>query len=91
MQEEVKQKRSRKPVEAIEVHPHDEIRDLVVFMKNQGVEKFSFKDLSVEFRPHGEVDTRPTFIDDKEQQLHELKQAISEVAKDDDLNIAWST
>jgi hypothetical protein len=74
------------------VDPLEHVKALTVFMKSQGVWKFSSGDVSVEFPLYGgEQQKAPSFIDDKAQQMAELKQRLAEVAEDETTNLTWST
>ncbi len=68
--------------------PHAATKDLVKFMKEQGAHKFTSGTVSVEFG----IDAvgAPKFLDDKAQQMAELRSAIASVADDEKTNLAWS-
>lgn len=72
----------------VQVDPIEKVKVLVDYMKSQGVYKFNADGVEVEFGLN--VTRPPTSIDDKQEQLNSLRQALAEVADDDKINMSWS-
>lgn len=65
-------------------------RDLVTYMKTQGVSKFSYDGLSVEFNPISDSAKPVMNIDDKQEQMRFLRETAEELVKDENTNMMWS-
>lgn len=71
----------------------DRLKAMVQYMKANNVAEFSYEGCTVVFNPQPPADARkaPTSIDDRQDQLRFLRETAEELAKDEDINLAWST
>lgn len=72
----------------------EDLKELVLFMKANGVSKFTALGVEVEFSPFGipGSSVQPvTHFDDKEQAKAELKEMLKTAIQDDEVALQWST
>lgn len=68
----------------------DSVQDLVSFMKAQGVSKFSYDDLWVEFDTFPKQPAMPT-LDPEQDRLQHIRNILKEEADSEEADLKWSS
>lgn len=70
----------------------DEIKAIVLFMKEQGATKFTVKDVSVEFSPFEQPvrSVQSSLLDDRQVKIQEVRDLVKFANNEEEADLMWS-